>query len=371
MSQGEISKQNFDKRFRDILNSSGTIFTSLTRIFEKLLDEELEDDLRNVEVFRLQELAFTSKQLCLTIRDLLKNEELRSYILVRMHNQSLQENLLDIGQGLTLNFESRTRQSSQLQFRIRVMSRDLSQKLTWIENFIQYISEKRATDIRLNDIQANYDSAVIELRKYQNSTKNKSAVELYTNVNSDFLKLEKKYRNYFLISIISTLVLAVTYDPLIGIGGNLHSFTCSINVRLVEGCSALAKANLYPFSSDTLKYILYKLAVLVVGVTLTTYFLRLSSFYQIKQEQAKQTKLELEAFPDYVSGMDESVANNLRQELALKYFGKEIDKTLIDKNGDLLQEQIKAGTELIKASTDVVKTVKSSGDSSKTEDQDK
>ncbi|MEN8319774.1 hypothetical protein [Acinetobacter junii] len=205
------------------------------------------------------------------------------------------------------------------------------------------------------------EEAKEELVRYDGSEKNMPAVELYKEINEDFQQLENKYRKYFLISIVLTLFLAVAYDPVQGIGGNIHSLTCSINKSLIDGCSEIISSKLFPFNSDSLKYILYKFAVLVVGITLTTYFLRLSSFYQLKQEQAKQTKLELEAFPDYVSGLDKTIANSLRQELALKYFGKEIDKTLIDKNGDLIQEQLKAGTELIKASTDVVKTVKPSG----------
>lgn len=174
------------------------------------------------------------------------------------------------------------------------------------------------------------------------------------------MKLEKKYRNLFIGAILATLLLTIGYDPLLGIGGNLLSLACSLNSSWLDSCATLSKPSIYSFNGDTLKFVMFKLTVLIVGVTLTTYFLRLSGFYQLKQEQAKQTKLELSAFPDFVSGMDPNVANNLRQELALKYFGKEIDKTMIEKNGDLFQEQIKAGTELIKASAEMVKSMKPS-----------
>lgn len=213
------------------------------------------------------------------------------------------------------------------------------------------------------------DEAKAELSGFKNSKKNKPAVQLYHEINQDFLILEKRYRSFFISTIILTLVLTIGYDPLLGIGGNLLSLGCSVNASWFDGCDNLNKPVLYPFNGDTLKFVMFKLTVLIVGVTLTTYFLRLSGFYQLKQEQAKQTKLELSAFPDFVSGMDPSVANNLRQELALKYFGKEIDKTMIEKNGDLFQEQIKAGTELIKASAEMVKTVKPT--TAKEEDSEK
>ena len=205
-----------------------------------------------------------------------------------------------------------------------------------------------------------FNEAKKELENFKNTKKNKPAVQLYHEINQDFLSLEQKYRKLFISTIILTLVLTIGYDPLLGIGGNLLSLGCSLNSTWIDACATLSKPSLYPFNGDTLKFVMFKLTVLIVGVTLTTYFLRLSGFYQLKQEQAKQTKLELSAFPDFVSGMDPSVANNLRQELALKYFGKEIDKTMIEKNGDLFQDQIKAGTELIKASAEMVKTVKPS-----------
>lgn len=195
----------------------------------------------------------------------------------------------------------------------------------------------------------------------KNSNNNKSAVDLYDEINKDFLKLEKKYRWLFISTLFTTLILTIGYDPLTGIGGNLYSMGCSLNSKWFDGCSTLLAPDLYPFNGNTLKFIMFKLTVLIVGITLTTYFLKISGFYQLKQEQAKQTKLELSAFPDFVSGMDPSISNNLRQELALKYFGKEIDKTGIEKNENLVQEQVKAGTELIKASAEMVKTLKTFG----------
>lgn len=235
------------------------------------------------------------------------------------------------------------------------------------------ISFSNSKDEKINDLAAEnlaltelYNIARKDLDRFENSQKNKPAVDLYKDVKTDFETLEQRYRKYFIVSIIITLLIAIGYNPLIGIWANVISLSCSFTNNYFSACLEIQNPIIYPVNSDTLKFIFFKLGVLAVGITFTTYFLRLSSFYQLKQEQAKQTKLELEAFPDYVSGMDSSIANNLRQELALKYFGKEIDKTMIEKNGDLIQEQIKAGTELIKASAEMVKSVKPS--STKEED---
>lgn len=231
-----------------------------------------------------------------------------------------------------------------------------------IRSLISYLNLK---DEKINDLSVEnlavtelYNIVKKDLDRFENSQKNKPAVDLYKDIKTDFETLEQRYRKYFIISIIVTLLIAIGYNPLIGVWANVISLSCSFTNNYFLACLGIQNPIIYPVNSDTLKFIFFKIGVLAVGITFTTYFLRLSSFYQLKQEQAKQTKLELEAFPDYVSGMDPSIANNLRQELALKYFGKEIDKTIIDKNGDLIQEQLKAGTELIKASTDVIKTVK-------------
>lgn len=210
----------------------------------------------------------------------------------------------------------------------------------------------------LEEYKKYYKDALVELKKYENATKNKTSVNVYAKIESDFKDLESKYRVYFFTFVVLTLLFTVGYNPLIGIWDNIVGLGCSLSINISDHCTALNNQVLYPFNGNTLKYIIFKVAILLVGITLSTYFLKLTSFYQLRQEQAKQTKLELEAFPDFVSGMDKDVANNLREELALKYFGKDVDKTQIDKNGDLIQEQMKISTDLVKASVDMFKNIK-------------
>lgn len=210
-------------------------------------------------------------------------------------------------------------------------------------------------ELELSNSRNKCNELLIELKKYENSSKNKTTVEIYKKINEDFKVLEDKYRKYFFIFLILTLLFTVGYNPLMGIWSNVISLLCSFSIDINNNCTTLNMESLYPFNGNTLKYIIFKVAVLLVGITLSTYYLRLTSFYQLRQEQAKQTKLELEAFPDFVSGMDKDIANNLRENLALKYFGKEVDKTQIDKSADLIHDQISAGTELIRASAEMLK----------------
>lgn len=227
-----------------------------------------------------------------------------------------------------------------------------------MHNGINEIQEKNNSlrlGIELDSIKNSYNNALIDLKKYENSLKNKTSVELYSEIGSYFKKLENRYRGAFLIFLFLTFILTVGYNPLVGVWDNILNLFCSLSINVSETCMVLNNQSLYPFNGDTLKYIIFKVSILLVGVTLATYFLKLTSFYQLRQEQSKQTKLELEAFPDFVSGMSKSVANNIREELALKYFGKDVDKTQLDKSSNLLQEQLLTGIELVKVSAELMK----------------
>lgn len=230
--------------------------------------------------------------------------------------------------------------------------------------------QKNNLDKELND----KNNKIIELEKYINSLddidKNKPAAALYSEINHDLLVLERKYRLFFIISILLTLVIAIGYKPGIGLADNfilgIRSLVpSSLLLYLPDFMNNIVydQIDFKSLNITFIQFILFKIAILVVGLTLTTYFLRLSNFYQLRQEQAKQTKLELEAYPEYVSGLDKNVANKIREELALKYFGQELDKTSSEKMGSIIQEQLSVGTELIRASTELVRAKSETGSS--------
>lgn len=115
--------------------------------------------------------------------------------------------------------------------------------------------------------------------------------------------------------------------------------------------------------TDMLHIILMKVLILSISITLATLFIRKASNFRRLGEQAHQTHLELRAFPPFVATLNPEDQSFLRKELALKYFGKELDQTQNNKIGDLMKDQLTAGTELIKASAEMVKNAKSLGSS--------
>lgn len=113
--------------------------------------------------------------------------------------------------------------------------------------------------------------------------------------------------------------------------------------------------------SDPINWVVFisvKVLILAVGITLCTLFLRRSAHAKKLKEQAYQTHVEINAFPIHVRSLKDEDKHELIKELALKYFGKEIDQTQNDKVGDLMKDQLTLGTELIKASAELVKVSK-------------
>ena len=83
--------------------------------------------------------------------------------------------------------------------------------------------------------------------------------------------------------------------------------------------------------------------------------MRRSSHVKKLKEQAYQTHVEISAFPIHVRSLNDEDKHELVKELALKYFGKNLDQTQNDKMGDLIQNQITSSTELIKVSAEILK----------------
>ncbi|MGR2919935.1 hypothetical protein [Acinetobacter sp. 1125_18A] len=157
---------------------------------------------------------------------------------------------------------------------------------------------------------------------------------------SIYLDLHKKYKeefeknNYY---FFGTLIIAVTITFLTSIKIN------SLNVFFTS------ELNYWVF------FITTKVLILSITITLCTLFLRRASHAKKMHEQAYQTHVEINAFPIHVRSLKEEDKHELIKELALKYFGKELDQTQNDKIGDLMQDQITSSTELIRASAEMLK----------------
>ncbi|WP_151716896.1 hypothetical protein [Acinetobacter sp. TUM15071] len=210
-----------------------------------------------------------------------------------------------------------------------------SREKTKMNNIIESFFREELTHL-LKEFENQKERAyalVEEIDKSNQFIKNQEAESVYLNAKDTFDDKSVKYQYLFYASLGITFILILFYGT--------------------------------PDFSDSVKivaFILYKLAIFIVGGSLIAYFLKMSSFYHLKSEQAYQTYLELQAFPSYVLGLDEKDKLSLRKDLAPHYFGKEISENMHDKLSNVLQDQIKVGTELIRASTEMVKAKQEKGE---------
>lgn len=104
----------------------------------------------------------------------------------------------------------------------------------------------------------------------------------------------------------------------------------------------------FPYAdADIVNFILYKVLIVSIVVTLGSIFLRKASHLRKLHDQSHQTSLELQALPLFIKSLDKPDQDEIIKELARKYFGKDLDKTQIDKVGDLIQDQIKSSVDLV------------------------
>ncbi|MNY93323.1 hypothetical protein D3C78_97330 [compost metagenome] len=165
---------------------------------------------------------------------------------------------------------------------------------------------------------------VQDFRTKRNIADNALTVDFYDKAVKKYEEKEKAYRNLFYLFIALTLGISVLLFV-------LHTDLTDISFWVM------------------------KITVILVGITLITYFLKQSAHYQRLADQNYQTKVELLAFPSFMESIPTEEAASVRKELALKYFGREIDGAAHKDMSNLISDQMKSTTEMVKAATDVLK----------------
>ncbi|HGP3418626.1 TPA: hypothetical protein ACLHMH_000501 [Acinetobacter baumannii] len=165
-----------------------------------------------------------------------------------------------------------------------------------------------------------------DFKALKNILKNLKSVDYYSEECKKYMNRHYTYLVLFLITILVALTITV-----------------------VSVCSEPK------FFLDKFDYWFLKGSFVLVVITLVSYFIKQSSHYQSLADQANQTRLELQAFPTFITGVEKADEVAIRKELALKYFGREIDKTTHKDMSNLVSDQMKNTTEMVKAVTEVIK----------------
>lgn len=176
------------------------------------------------------------------------------------------------------------------------------------------------------------ENELTSFRKLRNIADNAKTENIYDKAVERYRKLEVDYRTMFYLSIGITLLFSI--------------LVFSLKVQLV------------PSFFTNIEFWAIKISLLAVGVTLITYFLKQSTHYQRLADQNYQTQIELQAYPSFMESIPTDEAASVRKELALKYFGREIDGSVHKDMGNLIVDQMKSTTEMVKATTDAIKKIK-------------
>lgn len=203
--------------------------------------------------------------------------------------------------------------------------------LVAIESFLRtlYLDKARYNNIVNTQINAMLLDAGRELndfRELKNTLKNLKSVDYYSQEFEKYMERHHIYLVLFLVTILVALIISV-----------------------ISVCAEPW------FFLDKFDYWFIKGSFILVVITLVSYFIKQSSHYQSLADQANQTRLELQAFPTFITGVEKEDEVAIRKELALKYFGREVDKTAHKDMSNLITDQMRNTTEMVKAVTEVIK----------------
>lgn len=200
-----------------------------------------------------------------------------------------------------------------------------------VESFISTLrlDKERYNQLISSEIKGMLEDAKHELedfKKLKNILKNLKTEDYYLKESQKYMKRHYIYLGLFIGTILSALTIS--------------AISVCVEPR---------------FFLDKFDYWFIKISFVLVAITLISYFVRQSSHYQSLADQANQTRLEILAFPTFITGMEKSDEIEIRKALALKYFGRELDKTAHKDMSNLVSDQMKNTTEMVKAVTGVIK----------------
>lgn len=205
------------------------------------------------------------------------------------------------------------------------------------ETLIKYSRLKESFDgLLLDHLRtgiAEVNKELVGFRKLRNIADNALTENIYDLAVKKYRKTEWAYKILFLILIIGLFIYSLfLWDS--------QSF---INI--------LNETN----KNKVIVFWSIKATTLITGITLMTYCLKQSVHYQRLADQNYQTQVELQAYPSFMESIPTEEAASVRKELALKYFGREIDGAAHKDMSNLISDQMKSTTEMVKAATDVLK----------------
>ncbi|QNX34280.1 hypothetical protein [Acinetobacter seifertii] len=216
--------------------------------------------------------------------------------------------------------------------------RDLiTAELSSVFNLLIYY--QRANRAYSEDIKDYYQKALseisIELRKFRKLRRileNAATTKVYETA-----KTKYSFAFYiYLLLFISTIYATLNYS-----------------FYIIKEKNILLKGGM-----DSYDYWTIKITCIFIFATVITFLLKQIAHYQKKKDEAERTTLELKALPSYLADLETKDATNLRRDLASKYFGKSNDNSTLNELGNIVTEQLKTSSDVVKSSAEIIKSLK-------------
>lgn len=351
MSESVVEQVNSRKQFNEKKDSLdyNERYSELKKIvLETLLIFEGALNGHN-KIFDDQENSDVTKELIYEIKEIINTKMVDSsnYALLSLVDEKLMEATKLIDEYFNIYTDEQVRLDSNdldIIFNNENERTNLSNKFSEFEGNLQAVKSILTSFSILKD---NYDKVVhgfihrataqteaelSSFRKLRNIADNAKTETIYDKAVDKYRRLEVDYRNLFYLSIGITLIFSILVFAL--------------------------KSQLVPSFFSNVEFWAIKLSLLAVGITLITYFLKQSTHYQRLADQNYQTQIELQAYPSFMESIPTDEAASVRKELALKYFGREIDSTAHKDMSNLISDQMKSTTEMVKATTEAIKSLR-------------
>lgn len=342
--QSEKQRKEFFDKHQRVINRIEYLFNhelfNYSNVKDKgLISNESIDSIKaKIEtiLIRVRKILSTpeSNWLLEIVDERLKNIERDFYTLNNALKANLKdENILklglepDLAETFQEYFEKMIKKIDHFQYSLEYLS-NLNSALRDEANKVLLLSNNELVE-NLKNTKDSLVKEVEDFRKSRAISDNAKTEDIYNNAVSKYKGLEDKYRCYFYISIFLLVFISIALF--------------------------IMKNTLVPKFYSNTEFWIFKGSIVVVGITLISYFLKQSSHYQRLSDQNYQTQVELQAYPSFMESIPTEEAASVRKELALKYFGREIDGAAHKDMSNLISDQMKSTTEMVKAVTEVIK----------------
>jgi len=314
-----------DLKYKRIIDAYTLNVMQLIDIFKEY-ELELETSKINIDLF--EEFLKHSKYFAKDVFDFIKEKNNKNYLYINVGGSNLYQRLDRLFQVFD-RIGSRNERTLSPRFPIVRQLNNLTGFISWFNIYEELVEKQKESDKLVSELKLSVEKAENQAKNFEtaiNAVNGKEVEIVYSSASEKFLENARIYEVLFYLLMGGSVLFTIIH------------------------------LNYSPYSEvNRIHFILIKVLTFTMVLTLGTLFLRKASHLRKLHDKAHMTSLELQALPLYLKNVDKSEHTEIYKNLAEKYFGKELDHTQNDKIGDLMKDQITAGTELIKASAEMVK----------------